>query len=881
MNPSVTARSAILGVPLDPNKQPSGSGVVRAFEQMDARVIANSAGAIIKNSLSNLNAAVSPAAGAMAWVIGDATVGNNGVYENTGTSGSPVWVRRGDLPYGYIHAINVGAGTANAIEVTTAIPIPSADGAAEILVPIVTDNTSTTVTLSINGATALPVKTASGNDPAVGGVTGFMKVIQLGSTYRMLSDQASAAIQAAAEAAQAAAEAAAAQAAAAAGSGFGTVALLVADTDMGYGGGATVPVVVGQLVRAVTYFYRVADSAAIDHDLITAGGVKLYALPCDDGSYAVDAFNPTADGTTEDSTVIKAAVDKAAGGVLRFTPGRSYKFRNIKIENSICWHWTGARVECFFNDAVTGSTERLAYSEEVDDVGRIEIIGGPGTVIDGNYNIAVTVVDEYSVFDFRGGDYVSVEGLEFTECATGAASLATIIFDRSHSLIRIHNAKSARIVGNKARRCRKFEEIWVSSDDETTRYLIADNDSDGIDTTAGTTVGPFSGVSVFNCGPGVVERNTVKNRTVSGFNILSRFATVRGNTGYYFRNAAGTGGSYGIDFSEGLFYAHGSIAENNIVDQCYRAGIAICGNGAQAKRNKTTNCIYGVYSTNILDPVAATYGTWLDATETPIRAMVLEGNHSSDHNSQGSGSNAGGFINSETGFPISATIVAPSYIFGSTSTEYAWTLHGCGTITMQGGHLSDARTALVTTSGTWTGELILDTMELEYDSDGTVHGLLYAAVHKDIIFRNVLFNGTLGASMYDVVRASPGSVNAIRLDGNTRAIDDAGAARTITFSVPANTRRLTNGRIQRTIALTPVSVGANSRQDWTGQTLEGLRAGDHVSVTVTNTGQSVFASNAYQTADNQFRFALINGTVTADTADKSVLVVATEAGFQL
>lgn len=280
MIPSTTARSAILGVPLDPNKLPSGSGVVRAFEQMDARIIANSAGAIIKNSLSNLNAAVSPAAGALAWVIGDATVANNGVYENTGTSGSPTWVRRGDLPYGYIYTINVGAGTANAIQVTSAIPIPAADGAAEIFVEAVTDNTSSTVTLSVNGETALPVKTQSGGNPAVGGVTGFMKVIKLNSQYRMVSDQASAAIQAACEAQATIATTKAAEAAASA-------------------AGLSIPSVTG------------GDAGKQLYVKVDETGYELRAPGSSASTIDPISYGATYDGTTDDRTAL-ANADTAA-----------------------------------------------------------------------------------------------------------------------------------------------------------------------------------------------------------------------------------------------------------------------------------------------------------------------------------------------------------------------------------------------------------------------------------------------------------------------------------------------------------------------------------------------------------------------------------------
>jgi len=195
------ARSAIVGIPYNATKKPDPVATVQAFEAMDARVIANSAGAIIRNSLTALNATTTPAAGLLAWVMGDATVANNGVYENTGTSGAPVWMRRGPLPFGHIYAVNVGAGTADAIEVTTWLPIPTEDGAALITVPIVAVNTSSTVTIEFNGGSPVTVKTNSGNNPAIGGLPiGTITGLKIGSEFRMLSDQASAVIVAAAEA---------------------------------------------------------------------------------------------------------------------------------------------------------------------------------------------------------------------------------------------------------------------------------------------------------------------------------------------------------------------------------------------------------------------------------------------------------------------------------------------------------------------------------------------------------------------------------------------------------------------------------------------------------------------------------------------------------
>ncbi len=160
----------------------------------------------LSQALSNLNYNVNQ----MAWVIQDPTPANNGVYQKTGSSGSGSWARRGDLPYSFYRAVNEGAGTPNAIQATNGYPMASKN--ALIVVNVTDTNTDTPVTLSLNGSTPLTIKTASGNDPVVGGLTAGMMIAgyidQGGTQFRMLSDQASAAIQAACEAAAATAVAA-------------------------------------------------------------------------------------------------------------------------------------------------------------------------------------------------------------------------------------------------------------------------------------------------------------------------------------------------------------------------------------------------------------------------------------------------------------------------------------------------------------------------------------------------------------------------------------------------------------------------------------------------------------------------------------------------
>jgi hypothetical protein len=168
-------------------------------------------GGLIYASKASLDADLAHGANSMAWVIGDATVDNNGVYRKIGASGVGSWTRVADLPFSFIIASDVGAGTANAIQATTSIPV---SGSALIWMNIFEANTASPVTVSFNGGSALTIKTNSGNDVAVGGLTAGMIVMGIvsGSTFRLVSDQASSAVLAACEAAQAAAEAAAAAA---------------------------------------------------------------------------------------------------------------------------------------------------------------------------------------------------------------------------------------------------------------------------------------------------------------------------------------------------------------------------------------------------------------------------------------------------------------------------------------------------------------------------------------------------------------------------------------------------------------------------------------------------------------------------------------------
>lgn len=211
-------------------------GIITAF---------TSNGGLIYSSKAFLDADLSRGSNAMAWVMGDPIAANNGIYVKAGLAGAGSWSRRGDLPFSFIVASNVGAGTANALQATTSIPV---SGSALTWVNVTAVNTGSPVTISFNSGAVLTVKTNSGNDVVAGGLQPGMIVtgIVSGSTFRLLSDQASAAIVAAAETASVAA-----QGAAAAAQGFANNNL-VFDT-LAVAQAATIPgAVTGIVLRGMT-----------------------------------------------------------------------------------------------------------------------------------------------------------------------------------------------------------------------------------------------------------------------------------------------------------------------------------------------------------------------------------------------------------------------------------------------------------------------------------------------------------------------------------------------------------------------------------------------------------------------------------------------------
>lgn len=286
-----------------------------------------------------LDADLDHAAGTLAIVYGESAA-NDGLYLKSGESGAGAWARIGNVPGYPFELATDNGGTANAIAATlTSTP----DTSKLIVVPVEITNTATPVTVAFNGGTALTIKTNSGNNPAVGGLTAGSRLLGIidGSYFRLFSDQTSAAIQAASEAAQTASEAArdlaqdyASNSVDASGllPRYASVASLLADTDLYYSGGTgAYEVSTGVKIWADRFIYEVAASGASDHHLTTAGGVKLYALPDKDGVSLLACGAVVNTDTTDAANANIAALETAldAGSGKAYASPDTYHFGEI------------------------------------------------------------------------------------------------------------------------------------------------------------------------------------------------------------------------------------------------------------------------------------------------------------------------------------------------------------------------------------------------------------------------------------------------------------------------------------------------------------------------------------------------------------------------
>ncbi|MDX1045474.1 hypothetical protein GOL40_19435 [Sinorhizobium medicae] len=382
------------GSPLQPSKPEIRSLLAQYEAAIDA--YSSGAGSIAKSTRALLFADLAHAADVTAWVYADSTVAYNGIYRKSGASGAGSWSLILPLPFSFIIASDTGAGAANAIQATTSLPVSSS---ALVWMNIFEANTSSPVTVSFNGGTALTIKTNSGNDVAAGGLTAGMIVMGIvsGSTFRLVSDQASAVLVAQAEAAAAAALAAVPNQFPATRTAL--KAINTATHTSAY---------LREAGREGQFIWRSGDySAQVTADTAEGIYIKADAVAATSGAWVrqggwqiggadVRWFGAVIDGVTDDAPAINAALSLMAtiGAPAKQPRGTSMVGSTITLKNGSIWvgdsylsivkrlpGHAGALVKSENFDSLTGTSDAFAP-------GVPERVGIDKIEFDGNYQNA-------------------------------------------------------------------------------------------------------------------------------------------------------------------------------------------------------------------------------------------------------------------------------------------------------------------------------------------------------------------------------------------------------------------------------------------------------------------------------------------------------------
>ncbi|MER8532127.1 hypothetical protein NKH61_05125 [Mesorhizobium sp. M1005] len=130
-----------------------------------------------------------PAANDIAIVSGDPTDGYDGLYMKVGATTTGSWTQLLDFVPGtqFVRGTDAGAGTPDAIQATTSLPVSSTAGQL-IVTNIFEPNTATAPTISFNGGTALTIKKQRGGDFLAGELPPLLLGYVTGSTFQSIFD---------------------------------------------------------------------------------------------------------------------------------------------------------------------------------------------------------------------------------------------------------------------------------------------------------------------------------------------------------------------------------------------------------------------------------------------------------------------------------------------------------------------------------------------------------------------------------------------------------------------------------------------------------------------------------------------------------------------
>lgn len=802
--------------------------------------------------------------GQMAWVLGDPVAANNGIYRKLGASGTGSWLRLGDLPYSLIKASDVGAGTANAVQATTSVPIPAADGGALIWLNIFEANTSSPVTVSFNGGSALTIKTNSGNDISAGGLTAGMIVLGLvsGSTFRLVSDQASAAVLAACEAAQAAAEAAAASV------NIRNVATRTAlkalDTAV------TTLTFLGEAGREGFFEWTPGDfSTHVATDTGEGVFIKADAVASTAGAWVrvydeVDVrwFGAAGNGsnaTTAFAAAISLSQFLGLNRVVCKSSTEQFKIVELHITDDVEIDLGGATILGDFGPWGTHSTlgTPIHWTKNVffSTAANAPSVKLKNLTINGQSDPAFLMTGGTPLIDFRGAaapgrcviefDNVTItRGSNRIYTAGSGISIPTLLLDARNMEVLIYNADEVWI-NDLEFRSSPGEYVQIQSDDRRTKvrinryYATKARDSDGARWST-------SALNVLNCHPTSEIRN-------SRFWLFIKSAINWESDGGLIESCEfeDINDSNALDFNEASSYRFNQfVVRNCYFRDVFSVGIRASSSNTLFENNTFENvniCIS--YEADVAGDGAR--GAWLKANDVILANNVVRNCWVKSFNPSHTSRIGIRALGKDASTPIQLTIEGGSVVDRQPSSgraQYGVFAKDAGL--QLSGYLGDGDAALVYMTGTM--KVRARDLVLAPEPGASVHSFHFDGATlgpKDFVIEASTRVTALDAGNYD-----------LRVDSTTLDIDAIHINGSPTFTATSNSTLAISrdGCLKGTATFDPPSIAAGASTSTT-VTVTGARLGDRAEAFI-NTSQSGLVLSAYVSASNTVTVIYFNPT---------------------
>lgn len=199
------------------------------------------------------------------------------------------------------------------------------------------------------------------------------------------------------------------------------VADLIADTALTYTPALPGTVTAGDIVqtRAGGFAYQVASSGASDYHVTTAGAVKLYVLPCEDGAYKLAAFGvTTAAGLASVITAMDGRLLDWGSEQISVAAAVSATITHLR------WRANGARI------TYTSATDIASVLTVTVGVGQDHIITGGGLTVDCSNNAGNGITISQPLGNVTATLRAENLGALNTDLAVGAAASAQGIYIR-------------------------------------------------------------------------------------------------------------------------------------------------------------------------------------------------------------------------------------------------------------------------------------------------------------------------------------------------------------------------------------------------------------------------------------------------------------------